>query len=156
MNATKLRAFLQSCDVPCRIIAHAPAYTAPETAAAAHVPGRDFAKTVIVDIGGRTAMVVLPANRKIDLPDLRDMLGEPDVRLASEDEFSARFPDCEPGAMPPFGNLYGLPVYVAPGLAAEEEIAFNAGTHHEVIVMAFADYVRLVHPTILDFATVAG
>jgi Ala-tRNA(Pro) deacylase len=134
-------------------ILHEPAYTAPETAASAHVPGRDFAKTVIVETKGKLAMVVVPANRKIVLSDLRDMLMEPDLKLAPEKDFSDRFPDCELGAMPPFGNLYGLPVYVAKSLVDEPQIAFNAGSHREVITMSFADYAKLVQPTVLEFAT---
>jgi Ala-tRNA(Pro) deacylase len=82
------------------------------------------------------------------------MLGDPNLKLSSVDEFIARFPDCELGAMPPFGNLYGLPVYVAQSLADEPEIAFNAGTHREVIKMSYADFANLVEPRVLDFATV--
>src|SRR5688572_2603609 len=113
MAATKLKNFLNSRGVRYVTIEHSPAYTAAETAESAHVSGRDFAKPVIVETGGGMAMIVLPANRKIVLSDLRDMLGDPDLRLASEDDFLADFPDCELGAMPPFGNLYGLAVYAA-------------------------------------------
>lgn len=98
-------------------------------------------------------MVVLPANRKIVLSALREMLANQNVKLATEDDFIERFPDCELGAMPPFGNLYGLPVYVAESLAEEPEIVFNAGTHREVIKMSFADFAELVQPTVLDFTT---
>jgi Ala-tRNA(Pro) deacylase len=154
MAATKLKAFLDGRGVRYETIGHSPSFTAPETAASAHVSGRDFAKTVIVLAGGRMAMVVLPAHRKIVLSDLREMLTDQDMRLATEDEFIERFPDCELGAMPPFGNLYGLPVYVAKCLAEEPEITFNAGTHREIIKMSFADYVELVQPTVLDFATI--
>jgi Ala-tRNA(Pro) deacylase len=100
------------------------------------------------------AMVVLPANRKIVLSDLREMIGDHELKLASEDDFIARFPDCELGAMPPFGNLYGLPVYVAQSLTEEPEIAFNAGTHREVFKMAYDDFENLVQPVVLDFATI--
>jgi Ala-tRNA(Pro) deacylase len=154
MAAVKLKNFLNSRGVRYVTIEHSPAYTAAETAASAHVSGRDFAKTVIVETGGGMAMVVLPANRKIVLSDLREMLGDPNLKLSSEDEFIARFPDCELGAMPPFGNLYGLPVYVAQSLADEPEIAFNAGTHREVIKLSYADFANLVEPRVLDFATV--
>ena len=154
MAAMKLKNYLQSREVKYRSIEHPQTYTAPETAASAHVSGNDFAKTVIVEMGGELAMVVLPANRKILLEDLREMLGEQDLRLATEEDFKEQFPDCELGAMPPFGNLYGLPVYVAHSLAEEPEIAFNAGTHREVITMSFADYAEIVQPVILDFATV--
>ena len=154
MAARKLKAFLDRNGVDYSMIEHAPTYTAPETAASAHVSGRDFAKTVIVVFAGEMAMVVLPANRKIVLSDLQDMLADRTLRLATEDEFIEQFPDCELGAMSPFGNLYGLPVYVAQSLAEEPTITFNAGTHREAIKMSFRDFDQLVQPTILDFATV--
>ncbi|GIK99996.1 MAG: deacylase [Alphaproteobacteria bacterium] len=153
MPANKVRAFLDSRGVKYVTIRHSPAFTAAEVAASAHVAGRDFAKTVMVWIGGHLAMVVLPASRRIVLHDLRELLESPEARLATEAEFRDDFPDCELGAMPPFGNLYGLPVYVAASLAAEKEIAFNAGTHTEIIKMAFADFEQLVKPTVLEFIT---
>lgn len=154
MPAKKLKQFLDSRGVEYECIAHSPAFSAPDVAASAHVDSRDFAKTIIVRIAGRMAMIVLPANRKIALPELRELLGRHDVELATEAEFRSRFPDCELGAMPPFGNLYDLPVYVSQSLADETEIAFNAGTHAEVVKMAVADYVRLVKPQVVDFVTV--
>lgn len=153
MAAKKLKTFLDRHGVRYVTIAHSPAFTAAEVAESVHIAGRDFAKTVIVETGGELAMVVLPANRKIVLSDLREMFDDTSVHLATEREFEQRFPDCELGAMPPFGNLYGLPVYVAPSLAEEEEIAFNAGTHREVIKMTFRDFAALVEPIVLDFAT---
>jgi Ala-tRNA(Pro) deacylase len=153
MPATKLKEFLHEHGVEYVSILHSRALTAPEIAASAHVDRRDFAKTVIVKIDGEMAMVVLPADRKIVLSDLRDMLMSDQVELATEHEFASRFPDCELGAMPPFGNLYGLPVYIAQSFTDELEIAFNAGTHHEVIKMDFDDYVDLVQPTVMDFVT---
>src|SRR5216684_3482550 len=123
MAAKKLKTFLNSRGVQYVIIEHSPTYTAPDTAALAHVSGRDFAKTVIVEIGGELSMVVLPSDRKIVLSDLREMLADHNVKLVTEENFIARFPDCEPGAMPPFGNLYDVPVYVAQSLADEPEIA---------------------------------
>jgi Ala-tRNA(Pro) deacylase len=153
MPAAKLKQFLDSRGVRYVSIGHSPAYTAPEVAESAHIAGRDFAKTVIVKIDGEMAMVVLPANRKIVLSDLRDMLASQTVELATETEFERRFPDCERGAMPPFGNLYGLPVYLAKSFEEEKEISFNAGTHREIITMNFQDYARLVQPTVMDFVT---
>ena len=152
MANTKLKEFLDQHNVRYVSIEHSPAFTAPEVAASAHIAGRNFAKTVMVEISGRMAMAIVPADRKIVLSDLRDSLGEADVKLASEADFEGRFPDCEIGAMPPFGNLFGLPVYMTVSLAAEPEIAFNAGSHHEVIKMPFADYAELVKPIVLDFA----
>jgi Ala-tRNA(Pro) deacylase len=153
MAATKLKAFLDSRGIRYVSIKHSMAFTAAEVAESAHVKGRDFAKTVIVRIDGAMAMVVLPASRRIVLHDLREMLGTDHIRLATEAEFKDAFPDCEVGAMPPFGNLYGMPVYVAATLADETEIAFNAGTHTEVIKLAYEDFEQLVNPTVLDFVT---
>lgn len=153
MSATKLKAYLDEAGVKYVSVQHPAAYTASDVAASAHVFGRDFAKTVIIKIEGVLAMMALPASRRLLLPDLREMLGTDDVRLATESEFRDVFPDCEVGAMPPFGNLYGLRVYVAASLTEEQEIAFNACSHTEVIRMAYADFERLVKPTVLDFAT---
>jgi len=153
MPAKTLKAFLNHQGVKYISIQHSAAYTAPEIAASAHVSGRDFAKTVIVMIEDELAMVVLPSNRQLVLSELRDMLDTNHVRLASEAEFRDQFPDCEIGAMPPFGNLYRMKTYVTANLADEPEIAFNAGTHTEVIKMAYLDFERLVSPTVLDFVT---
>jgi Ala-tRNA(Pro) deacylase len=155
MPARKLKEFLDSRGIRYVSIKHSPAFTAQEVAASAHVSGRDFAKTVIVVIDDRMAMVVLPAGRRIVLSDLRELLEKPSLRLATEVEFREMFPDCEVGAMPPFGNLYDMPVYVASALAEQSEIAFNAGSHVEVIKLAFDDFVEAVRPIVLDFVTTA-
>ena len=154
MPATKLKEFLDHRGIRYVSIRHSPAFTAQEVAASAHIAGRDFAKTVIVRIDGELAMVIVPANRKILLADLRDMLETDDVQLASEHEFKHVFPDFEVGAMPPFGNLYGLPVYLERSLADQDELAFNACSHAEVLKMSVADYVDLVQPRVIDFVTV--
>jgi Ala-tRNA(Pro) deacylase len=153
MPVTKLKAFLDSRGVRYVSIQHSKAFGAAEVAESAHVKSRDFAKTVIVKIDNALAMVVLPANRRIELHDLGEWLACSHVRLATEAEFKDAFPGCELGAMPPFGNLYGMPVYVAASLADEKEIAFNAGTHTEVIKMAYEDFEQLVQPLVLDFVT---
>lgn len=153
MPANKIREYLDSRGVKYVSIRHSPAFTASEVAQSAHVSGRDFAKTIVVKVDDGTAMVVLPASRRIVLSDLREMLEAGHVRLASEAEFRDLFPDCELGAMPPFGNLYGLPVFVAGSLAEEPEIAFNAGSHTEVIKLAYADFEALVNPVVLEFIT---
>lgn len=153
MPGSQVRAFLDRERIKYVTIRHSPAYTAQEVAAATHVSGRLLAKTVIVKVEGTPAMVVLPANRKVVLLELREALAADQVKLASEEEFTNLFPDCEIGAMPPFGNLYGMPVFVAPSLAEDEEIVFNAGTHTEVIKMAYADFERLVKPKAVDFST---
>jgi Ala-tRNA(Pro) deacylase len=153
MPATKLKQFLDSHGVKYVSVKHSPAFAATEVAESAHVNVADFAKTVIVKVNGQMAMVVLPANRKIVLGDLRDMLATHHVELATEAEFMGRFPDCEVGAMPPFGHLYNLPVYVAANITEQQKITFNAGTHHEVITMDFDDFMELVRPIVLDFVT---
>jgi Ala-tRNA(Pro) deacylase len=149
--SAKLRAYLDEHNIKYTSITHSRAYTAQEVAATMHVPGKELAKTVIVNIDGRLAMAVLPAPHRIDLEQLRDAAGAQRVELASEEEFSSRFPDCEIGAMPPFGNLYGLPVYVTESLTQDEDIVFNAGTHVDAIRMRYADFARLVNPIVCRF-----
>lgn len=151
MPAKKLKAFLDSAGVPYVSIIHTVAFTAQEVAQSAHVAGRVFAKTIIIVMGDRLAMAVLPANRKVVLQDLRDITGSEIVRFATEEEFRRFFPDCETGAMPPFGNLYGMDVYMADSFSSAEEIAFNAGTHTEILKVAYRDFEMLVHPKVLSF-----
>ena len=151
MPASKLKEFLDKEKVKYVNIMHSTAYTAQEVAASAHVTGREFAKTVIVELDGQMAMAVLPANRKIVLQDLREVTGSDQVKFASEEQFRQRFPECETGAMPPFGNLYGMEVYVSESLTQNEEIAFNAGSHTEIIRMKFTDFERLVQPKVVSF-----
>ena len=153
MPAAKVKEYLDRHGVRYVSIMHSRAYTAAEVAESAHVAGRDFAKTLVVMIGDEMALVVVPATRRLVLSDLREMLETSHVRLATEAEFRDRFPDCELGAMPPFGNLYGMRVYVSSLLAEEADIAFNAGTHTEVIKMPYEDFAELVKPAVLDFVT---
>jgi Ala-tRNA(Pro) deacylase len=153
MPVKSLKKFLDDNRVKYVCIAHSPAYTAQEVAQSAHVPGREMAKTVMVELDGQMAMAVLPANRKIVLQDLRELTGSDQVRFASEEAFQQRFPDCETGAMPPFGNLYGMEVFVAESLTQDDQIAFNAGSHTEIIKLAYADFERLVQPKVLSFST---
>ncbi len=152
MPATKLKRFLDDNSVPYASIPHYATYTAQETAASAHVRGRELAKTVMVRVGGRMAMAVLPATRRLDLDRLKEAAGVRDLSLATEREFRDMFPDCEPGAMPPFGNLYGMAVFVDRALAEDEHIAFNAGSHEELIQVAYRDFERLVEPRLASIA----
>jgi Ala-tRNA(Pro) deacylase len=131
---------------------HAEAYTAQEVAATEHVPGRQFAKVVIAEADGKHVMLVLPASSRVDLVRLRAALGVKMARLAREDEFAKEFPDCEAGAMPPFGNLYGLPVYMDRGLADQPRLVFNACSHRETVALSAADYKRLATPMVIEFA----
>ena len=153
MPVKKLKEFLDKEKIKYVSIIHSPAYTAQEVAASAHITGKELAKTVIVQLDGETAMAVLPANRKIILQDLRDVTGADQVKFVPEDEFKKQFPDCETGAMPPFGNLYGMAVYVAASLTQNEEIVFNAGSHTEVIKLSYKDFERLVQPKVVSFTT---
>ena len=152
MPSKKLKAFLDENKVKYITVQHSSAYTAQEIAAIAHIPGKDLAKTVIIKINGRMAMAVLPASYKVSFDNLKETLGVKEARLAYEQEFIDKFPDCEVGAMPPFGNLYGMEVYVAESLVEEEEIAFNACSHTELIKMKFDDFEKLVHPKRIKFS----
>lgn len=152
MPCKKLKEYLDKNSVPYVSITHSQAFTAQQVAASAHIPGKKMVKTVMVVINGVMAMAVLPANNYVDFNLLKEITGEGNVRLASETEFKDMFPDCEVGAMPPFGNLYNLAVYVAKVVTDQEEIAFNAGTHTEVIQMAYKDFEHLVHPYVVKFA----
>ncbi|HEV2330381.1 MAG TPA: YbaK/EbsC family protein [Verrucomicrobiae bacterium] len=153
MAVAKLKEYLDREGVKYAVVSHVPAYTMQKVAESAHIPGKLLAKTVIVKLDGEMAMAVLPANQKVIMQDLRDMTGAENVKFATEDEFKTHFPDCEIGAMPPFGNLYGMEVFVAESLAGNEEIAFNACSHTEVIRMSYADFDRLVQPKVLNFST---
>jgi Ala-tRNA(Pro) deacylase len=148
MPANKLREFLDSQKVKYVTISHSATYTAQEIAASAHVRGKDMAKTVIVTLDGKMAMVVLPASRKVGFDLLKQATGAADIQLASERAFSDMFPCCEVGAMPPFGNLFGMDVYASKLLAEDAEIVFNACSHTELIRMAYEDFVRLVKPKV--------
>lgn len=152
MPSKKLKAFLDENKVKYITVQHSSAYTAQEIAAIAHVPGKDLAKTVIIKINGKMAMAVLPASYKVSFDNLKETLGVKEARLAYEQEFIDKFPDCEVGAMPPFGNIYGMEVYVAESLVEEEEIAFNACSHTELIKMKFSDFERLVQPKRIKFS----
>jgi len=156
MPVKKLKEHLDSHRVKYVTIKHSSAYTAQEIAASAHIPGKELAKTVMVKMDGEMAMAVLPASHKVCFDLLKEAAGANAVELASEEEFEGRFADCEIGAMPPFGNLYGMEVFVADSLADDEEIAFNAGSHRELIKLAYKDFERLVAPKVVTFSSKLG
>lgn len=149
--SARLKSYLDEHRIHYTLMIHSPAYTAQAAAATLHIPGKELAKTVVVRAGDRTLLAVLPASHHVDLKALGARVGET-VRLANEAEFISLFPDCELGAMPPFGELYRLPVYVDESLAADEEIVFNAGTHRDAVRMRYADFLNLAHPTVAAFA----
>jgi Ala-tRNA(Pro) deacylase len=152
MPLTRLTDFLDSYNVKYVVISHSQAYTAQGIAALAHIPGRELAKTVVVKIDGKLAMAVVPASYQMDVALLRKAAGSREVELAMEPDFASWFPDCETGAMPPFGNLYGMDVYADETLTLDKEIAFNAGSHRELVRMSWADFERLAKPRIVKIA----
>ncbi len=152
MPIKKLKLFLDKNHVSYEVIKHSSAFTAQETAALAHIAGKEFAKTVMIKVHGKMAMAVLPASYQVDFNAFEQIFGKNNVRLATEMEFKSMFPECEVGAMPPFGNLYDMEVYVAETLAEDKEITFNAGTHTELIRMDYDDFKKLVQPEIFRFS----
>ena len=151
MPVRTLKQFLDDNHVKYVTIVHSRAYTASEIAQSAHIPGKEMAKIVMVKIDGKMGMAVLPASDQIDFGRLKAGTGASAVELAAEAEFQDKFPECELGAMPPFGNLYGLPVYASRRLTEDTEIAFNAGSHTELIRLAYGDFERLVGPKVMEF-----
>ncbi len=152
MACGKLKNYLDDNNVPYVTITHSQAFTAQQVAASAHIKGKEMAKTVIIKINDKLAMAVLPATYQVDFHLLKEITGNENVVLAHESEFKEIFEDCETGAMPPFGNLYNMEVFVAQSLTEDVEIAFNAGTHSELIRMGYSDFERLVKPKILKFS----
>ena len=152
MPLKKLIDFLEENQVKFTRIIHSTAYTAQVIAHRAHISGNMLAKTIILkDPEGKYIMAVVPANYQIDMDKISAVHGKK-LELADEEEFCKLFPGCETGGMPPFGNLFGLPVYASKTLAGSNEIAFNAGNHRELLQLSFEDYNRLVKPTIAVFS----
>ena len=149
MPTQKLQDYLDQHEIQYVTISHSPAYTAQRIAEMTRIPGKELAKTVIVKIDDKFAMAVLPASRRVNLRHLQEAIGADEVTLSSETEFNELFPDCEVGAMPPFGNLYDMGVYVAEQLTEDDEIAFNAGSHSELVKMSYNDFANLVTPQVV-------
>jgi Ala-tRNA(Pro) deacylase len=145
----KLKDLLDEAKVSYEVFNHALAYTAQEIAAKQHFSGNEMAKVVMLEVEEALVMAVIPASRKIDLAVTMKSMGAKSARLALEDEFVAKFPGCEIGAMPPFGNLFGLPVFVDPALEKDEYIYFNAGTHVQTVRMKYKDFARMVSPQVV-------
>lgn len=152
MPLERLKKHLDDNKIKYVIKSHSVAYTTPEIAAMAHVPGKEWAKTVIIKIDGKMAMAVLPASYRIDFDDFKKAVGVKNIELAPEEEFKNHFADCEVGAMPPFGNLYDMEVYVAESLTEDDEITFNACSHKELMQMAYKDFEKLVKPKVVKFS----
>ncbi|HEV2281489.1 MAG TPA: YbaK/EbsC family protein [bacterium] len=151
----RLREYLDMAGVAYQVSRHAPRYTAQELAQEEHVPGKLVAKVVLVTADEHLLMVILPATSRVNVPWVRRAAGAKHARLATESEFLRAFPDCEAGAMPPFGNLYHLPVFVDRGLTHDPVIMFNGGTHDLVVTMTYEDFARLVQPKVGIFAVQA-
>ena len=152
MPVKKLKEFLDSHKLKYVSLSHSPAFTAQEIAAAAHISGKQLAKTVIVKIDGHLAMVVIPANDQLNFAKLREVTGAKNADLAGESEFKDKFTGCEVGAMPPFGNLYDMPVFISNEFGTQDSILFNAGSHSELLQMSFHDFERLVKPKMVAFS----
>lgn len=144
--AQNVAQFLKSSGIAYEVMQHPEAFTAQEVAATVHVTGKEVAKTLVVNADGKYLMAVIPAPHKLSLRLLKDLLSAKEVRLATETELTQLFPECEVGAMPPFGNLYNMAVYMSTALKDRQEIIFNACTHTEVIKISYADFERLVQP----------
>jgi len=153
MPADKIKEFLNEHDVQYSIVHHEETYTAQETAKLTRIRGKKLAKTIIIRLDGIMSMAVLSATHRIDFDRLRRVTGSSEVELATEDEFEGIFPGCETGAMPPFGNLYGMDVLADKDLVEDENIAFCAGSHKEIIMLTQKDFLRLVNPIVMDFTT---
>jgi Ala-tRNA(Pro) deacylase len=153
MPLASLTGYLDKHHVKYMVISHSPAYTAQGIAALSHTPGKQLAKTVVVKLDGELTMVVLPASFQVDVGLLKNATNAKSVQLASEEEFKGRFPECETGAMPPLGNLYGMGVVADESLSEDKEIAFNACSHRELIRLAWEDFKRLVQPKVARFAS---
>lgn len=153
MPLRKLKEFLETYNIKYVTISHSQAFTAQEIAATTHIPGKQLAKTVMVKIDGTMAMAVLPASHRVDFDQLKKSTGAKRVELATEQEFKDLFPECEIGAMPPFGNLYGMQAFVAESLAEVENIAFNAGSHTELIRLSYKDFERHAKPKVIKFSS---
>ncbi len=151
MISQKLRSYLDNHQVLYQTKPHVPTADAMRTAQATHTPGREFAKTVLIKASDRMLMTVMPSTDRVHLDELKQALGEQNLELATEDDMLAAFPDCEVGAMPPFGNLYNMEVFVNEHLRRDEKISFNAGSHDEVMQMSYQDFERLVHPHVVHF-----
>ncbi len=152
MPAKIIKEFLDQNNVKYISIKHSRSFTAQEIAASAHIHGKKIAKTVVLKVDGKLVFAVLPASYKVDFELLKESLGCDNIRLANEQEFKDKCPGCEVGAMPPMGNLFNLETYVAASLVEDEEIAFNAGNHTELIRMQYTDYEKIVKPKILRFS----
>jgi Ala-tRNA(Pro) deacylase len=148
--STRLEQYLHTAHVPYEHHVHPTTYTASQTAASMHIPMGEMAKTVVVKADGRLLLAVLPADMKVDVPHMKFMTRAANIEVATEQDFANAFPTCELGAMPPFGNMFGIPTYCDTSLQEHDSIEFNAGSHDDTIRMSFDDFRRTSRPVIID------
>lgn len=146
MLSSEIKRYLEEQAVPYSLISHSPTYTASQTAEAAHVSGKHMAKVVVVKLDGKFAIMALPANSQLDLASCKNQLKAKQLELAHEYEFNDKFPGCDVGAMPPFGDLFGMEVFLAESLKGRDWVVFNGGNHSDLIQMSSSDFLKLVHP----------
>ncbi len=146
-----LHSFLDERRIPYEAIHHRRDYTSQHTAADTHTPGKDFAKVIMLSVNNSYGLFVVPATGQVDLEKVKRLLDARTVRLATENEIARICPDCEIGAMPPFGVLSNLQVYVSPHLIDDHLITFNAGTHEDAVRMLYTDFEKVAQPVVMDF-----
>jgi Ala-tRNA(Pro) deacylase len=156
MIPTAISDYLERNQAQYSLFSHPAAFTAQEEAAAAHIPGRKWAKTVVCFADEQPILAVVPAPCRVDLNRLQRITDAHSVRLANEQEFAPLYRDCELGAVPPLGPLYGQRVFIDEQLTRDPDVAFSAGSHHDTIRMAYAEFDRLVHPTVADIAQLSS
>jgi len=152
----RLQAYLDAQHVPYTLQQHSVAYGAQQVAESEQIPGRVVAKVVIVRANDNPVLLALPADRRVDFERVKTLLHAHTLRLADETEVAPLFPDCEVGTMPPFGNLYDLPVVVDQRLAQTEDLVFPIGTYTETMRLRYDDFARLVQPVVADVARHPG
>jgi len=151
MYGEKIRKYLDENDVHYEIIDHRVEYTAQRVAESIHIHGQEVAKTVIIKVDGELHMAVVSSSQMVDISFLQKIFGTKEIVLADEKDFEDIFPDCEVGAMPPFGNLYKMKMFISEKLSTQQEFVFNAGSHGNLIKIRYYDYERLIHPMIVNF-----
>lgn len=149
--SAKLKTYLDEHETPYEVLTHEEVFTSMQTAEKQEIPGKEFAKCVVIQYDGKYAMAALPSTHKVNLDKLAKAVKAKDVSIATETEFGKLFPDCDLGAMPPLGQLYNMPLWVDKALAKDEQIVFNAGSHTDTIRIKFKDFKYLANPEILDF-----
>jgi Ala-tRNA(Pro) deacylase len=151
----KFKAFMQENSLPYEVITHPQAFTAQQVAHAIHESGKVLAKTVILEVDDKNVMCVVPAHHKVKISWVKDLLSAKHIRLTEESKMETLFPDCEIGAMPPIGPLYGMQVIISTELSTQPEIIFNAGTHRHCVKMHYADFEKAVNPMVAEISDLA-